>query len=305
MPITTPTVYAEQLGDPEHFIHVLDSLFKPALSKAGYDIVPPISSGSELIQAAIIKNLEECDLVLCDISALNANVFFELGIRTALNRPVVLVRDSSTTTIPFDTGSINTHTYDVGLRAWLIESEIEKLAQHITVTSAKSDGQNPLWRFFGITQVAQPAQIDDPNGAKLDLILAEMSDLKRGAERAPAAIYNFSSPPANWGFTGSAVAGTFTPAINMSSGAGNSWIDGLAYNPNLIPVSSAPKPIQSFSETARAIALREGVSLMIEGYDTGSQKLIMNGQGHHIPYSVARQISNEGLKAGIEFELRS
>ena len=237
MPITTPTVYAEQLGDPEHFIHVLDSLFKPALSKAGYDIVPPISSGSELIHAAIIKNLEECDLVLCDISALNANVFFELGIRTALNKPVVLVRDSSTTKIPFDTGSINTHTYDVGLRAWLIESEIEKkLAQHITVTAAKSDGQNPLWRFFGITQVAQPAQIDDPNGAKLDLILAEMSDLKRVSERAPATVYNFSfPPPPNWGFTGSAVAGTFTPTINMSSGAGNSWIDGLAYNPIWFP----------------------------------------------------------------------
>ena len=29
-----------------------------------------------------------------------------------------------------------------------MESEIEKLAEHITVTAAKSDGQNPLWRFL-------------------------------------------------------------------------------------------------------------------------------------------------------------
>lgn len=306
MPITTPKLYAEQLNDPEHFTHVLGSLFNPALIKAGYDIVSPISAGSELIHAAIIKNLEECDLVLCDISALNANVFFELGIRTALNKPVVIVRDSLTSAIPFDTASINTHTYDVGLRAWLMESEIEKLAEHITVTAAKSDGQNPLWRFFGITQVAQPAQVDYPTGAKLDLILAEVSELKRASERAPSVTsYTFNPASANWAYTGSAVAGTPSTTINMSTGTGNSWIDSLAYNPNIIPASSAPKAIQNFSETARRIALRAGVGLVIEGYDTSSQKLIMNGQGHQIPNSVARQIANEGLQAGIDFVLRS
>ena len=163
-------------------MHVLHSLFVPALVKAGYEVVQPISSGSELIQAAIIKNLEECELVLCDISALNPNVFFELGIRTALNKPVVLVRDTLTPTIPFDTSSINAHTYDVGLRAWLIDTEIDKLVAHISTTDEKSGGQNPLWRFFGITQTAQPAVVDDPTAAKLDLLMAEVSELKRTTE---------------------------------------------------------------------------------------------------------------------------
>jgi hypothetical protein len=38
-----------------------------------------MSKGSEIIQADIIRNLHAADLVLCDLSTLNANVFFEFG----------------------------------------------------------------------------------------------------------------------------------------------------------------------------------------------------------------------------------
>src|SRR5690348_13500864 len=112
MPISMLDIYADIYDDPEHFKHVLDYLFIPALKAAGYEAVPPSITGSDLIQAEIISNLETCDLVLCDISTLNPNVFFELGIRTSLDRPAALVRDNFTIQIPFDTGSINTHTYD-------------------------------------------------------------------------------------------------------------------------------------------------------------------------------------------------
>src|SRR5437879_2097507 len=87
MPVTTPGNYAEKLGDTSHFPHVLEHLFTPALIKAGYRVIAPTSRGSQLIHAEIIKNLEQADLVLCDLSSLNANVFFELGIRTSLDRP--------------------------------------------------------------------------------------------------------------------------------------------------------------------------------------------------------------------------
>ena len=56
--------------------------------------MPPTASGSDLIHAKIIKNLETADLVLCDMSALNPNVFFEFGMRTALNKPAL---DDATT----------------------------------------------------------------------------------------------------------------------------------------------------------------------------------------------------------------
>ena len=43
-------------------------------------------TGADLIHAQIVKNLQFADVVLCDVSTHNPNVFFELGIRTALNR---------------------------------------------------------------------------------------------------------------------------------------------------------------------------------------------------------------------------
>ena len=96
MPVTTPTSYADELRDADHFDHVLEHLFKPALEQADYTVIPPKMLGAALIHAEIIKHLEQADLVLADLSGHNPNVFFELGIRTSLDRPVVLVKDAWT-----------------------------------------------------------------------------------------------------------------------------------------------------------------------------------------------------------------
>lgn len=179
MPVSTPEILAQRYNDSNHFKHVLDHLFTPALTSVNYEVVPPSASGSDLIHAEIIRNLEECDLVLCDISTLNPNVFFELGIRISLDRAVALVRDNFTTNIPFDTGSINTYTYESPLRPWTLESEISGLARHIAETAEKSRGRNSLWRYFGLTQRAVPAEIANPTEAKLDLLIAELSKANR------------------------------------------------------------------------------------------------------------------------------
>ena len=84
MPVTTPADVAERYNDKNHFGHVLDCLFVPAVEKAELEPVEPIASGSDLIHARIIKNLENTDVVLCDVSILNPNVFFELGDRKSV-----------------------------------------------------------------------------------------------------------------------------------------------------------------------------------------------------------------------------
>ena len=181
MPVSTPEMWVQKYNDTEHFRHVLDHLFTPALTSVNYEVVPPTASGSDLIHAEIIKNLEECELVLCDISTSNPNVFFELGIRTSLDRPVVLVRDNFTTQIPFDTGSINTYTYESSLQPWILESQISCLAKHITEAAEKSGDRNSLWRYFGITRRATPAEVTDPTQAKLDLLIGEVARLANTA----------------------------------------------------------------------------------------------------------------------------
>ena len=187
MPITTPKLFIDLYGgDKDHFSHVLNYLFMPALKKAGFEPIPPKSKGSPVIQADIIKKLSECELVLCDMSTLNANVFFESGIRTALDKPVVLVVDNKTSKdIPFDTRDINYHEYDSSLTGWTLEKDIPKLAQHIHDAYEDSPDHNALWKVFGLTQTGEYKPEDAKAGEKIDFLIRrtsalenEMSDLK-------------------------------------------------------------------------------------------------------------------------------
>jgi hypothetical protein len=77
MPVTTPEALVPVYGkDSDHFTHVLEHLFVPALKRADCDAIRPIAQGADVIHAEIIKSLESADLVLCDISSLNPDVFF-------------------------------------------------------------------------------------------------------------------------------------------------------------------------------------------------------------------------------------
>lgn len=179
MPVSTSPETAALYSDPEHFLHVLEGLFIPAIEQAGYEVLKPTMTGSDLIQAEIIKRLEQADLVLVDISGHNPNVFFELGIRTALDRPVALVRDKETTKLPFDTSVLNTHTYDGSMRSWVVDNERAALADHLTASASRAAGHNGLWNHFGLTKRAEDAtSAEDPLNAKLDLLTAEVRDLR-------------------------------------------------------------------------------------------------------------------------------
>ena len=80
MPISVPEERIAQYRDGVlHFAHVLECLHIPAVEKAGFKAIPPVSDGSEIIHADIIEKLESSEHVLCDMSCLNPNVFFEWG----------------------------------------------------------------------------------------------------------------------------------------------------------------------------------------------------------------------------------
>jgi hypothetical protein len=180
MPIsTTEGMLTQYRDDTDHFQHVLDHLLIPATEKAGLKPIPPKSKGSEVIHGDIVKNIETADLVLCDMSTLNANVFFELGIRTSLNKPACLVKDNLTVKVPFDTGIVNYHTYSSALNPWELKKEIENLTSHITDTLAKSEGKNALWKYFGLSAVAE--ETDQKGGVedKLQYLSLQIEGLRK------------------------------------------------------------------------------------------------------------------------------
>lgn len=180
MPISTPPEAVKQYGDDaDHFKHVLECLHKPAVKAAGFDPIPPAATGSEIIQANIIKQLAEADMVLCDMACLNPNVFYEFGIRTALNKPVTVVHDEHIKRIPFDTGIINAYPYASSMKAWELETNRKGISEHIAETAKRSKDQNLMWTYFGIPQIASlPTGKTSPE-QMMEVVLAKIESLEK------------------------------------------------------------------------------------------------------------------------------
>lgn len=180
MPITTPEPFVDAYRDgAEHFRHVLQCLIIPSIEAAGYLPIPPIAKGADLIHAEIIRNIEQSDLVLCDMSCLNPNVFFEFGIRTSLNKPICIVKDELTVKVPFDTGILNHHEYKRSLEPWELPDEIKKLSEHIKSSDSRSKGENTLWKYFGLRSEARAYVGETGTEAKIDYLTMQMDSLRQ------------------------------------------------------------------------------------------------------------------------------
>jgi hypothetical protein len=184
MPITTPSEFSAAYGsDASHFNHVLEHLFLPAVHESGLQAVSPSAVGSDAIHAHIISNLNTADIVLCDISTLNPNVFFELGIRTALNKPVCLVKDDITLSVPFDASIINYHTYSWQLLPWNINEQKRQLKEHIAHTLASDHQDNPLWYYFSISHAAHLTTTKSSEDARFEYFDRRIEQIEHAAKR--------------------------------------------------------------------------------------------------------------------------
>jgi hypothetical protein len=68
-------------------------------------------SGPGLIVADISRAITESHLVIADISPVNANVYYELGLAHALNKPTILLAENGTK-LPFDLSPFRTLFYE-------------------------------------------------------------------------------------------------------------------------------------------------------------------------------------------------
>lgn len=100
--------------EDNHFQNVYKYIIKPAVINAGFE---PLRVDEDRICDSIITkivdNLVNCDMAICDLSSRNPNVMYELGIRQAYGKKVVLIQDDKTQRI-FDVAGINTILYKSG-----------------------------------------------------------------------------------------------------------------------------------------------------------------------------------------------
>lgn len=119
--------------DPKHpkgfFAEVLRSIITPAAKD--FKVKTANRQGSDVIQSTIISDLIEADLVIADLTEHNPNVMFELGVRMAEDKPVVLMKAEGTGPL-FDVDNmLRVFEYSPNLWATTVEKDMPNLREFI------------------------------------------------------------------------------------------------------------------------------------------------------------------------------
>lgn len=162
--------------DIGHFKRVYEHLLKPAIIEAGY--VPVRADDTvktDYIVVDIVKRIVESEMVLCDFSARNPNVMYELGLRHAFNKKVVLINDKKTDRI-FDIQGLRSYNYDDSLRVDTVQKDKEEIKKSILTTAEAEEGSvNSVVQLAGIH--AAPLPKGQEVSADTRLLLGAISEI--------------------------------------------------------------------------------------------------------------------------------
>jgi hypothetical protein len=124
-----------------------ETIFKPAIEQTG---LVPVRADAEIfgtgkIMDQVWRGISEATVLVAELTSKNANVFYELGLAHALEKPVVLV-SSNTDDVPFDLRHIRVILYDQSDPFWG-QKLIDKVADNI-----KSALEAPEEAIFRVDQ---------------------------------------------------------------------------------------------------------------------------------------------------------
>jgi len=184
MPFSAPSG-SEYSGD--HFTEVYEDLFVPAIESAKF--CPQRADTTVLsrhILADLLARIEEAAIVLCDLSAANPNVLFEVGWAFRADRPCVLVKDDLTQ-FPFDLQHSHVTTYHSSLKARLVKDDTRSISQLIQNTAADPARRWSLVRNLGLDAKLRTEAVaqQDPIAAAILDIREELNFLRSRLEYRP------------------------------------------------------------------------------------------------------------------------
>lgn len=130
---------------------------------------------TQIIHKTIVQNLYQNEIIVCDVSSKNSNVMFELGMRLAFDKPVVIVKDDATA-YSFDTSPIEHINYPKELRHPNIEEFKKELSKKIreTIEAAKKPSYSTFLKHFAIVDVAKLPMYE---GTSSQLLFEKIDDL--------------------------------------------------------------------------------------------------------------------------------
>lgn len=174
---------SDQEGYPSgHFLRVYEDIFRPACEEAGYTAIRADEvRETNLIHLDVLQRLLESPIALCDLSSRSPNVLFELGLRQAFDKPVVLVQETGTPPI-FDIAPLRYTAYRRSRTYHEVLEDRDAIAGAIRATAqARDDGQgiNSLVKLLALAQPAALPEVQDAEkNPALQLIRAELEELR-------------------------------------------------------------------------------------------------------------------------------
>ncbi|WP_333004929.1 hypothetical protein [Vibrio coralliilyticus] len=167
-----------------HFTLVYEDIIKPAIELASQKLSIEIkpsraddTKNANLIQLDILQKVIHSPLAICDMSAKNPNVFYELGMRQAFDKATVLLIDNETTA-PFDVTGLRYVPYDKNMKYRDVNKAVHELADNIASTYEKRDDKkeiNSLIRLMELVEEPAKIQPSELNDADRRFKLFELS----------------------------------------------------------------------------------------------------------------------------------
>ena len=150
------------------------SIIESACFEAGFEArLVSDTFESNLIHKEILQNVYEDDIIVCDVSGRNPNVFFELGIRMATQKPTVIIKDDKTE-YPFDTGPNRYVPYPRDLR----HPEMEKFKSALVTSLKKTIDQTKENSFIGQLGPFQVPDVESQTVPAGDVILSRLERIE-------------------------------------------------------------------------------------------------------------------------------
>jgi len=128
----------------------LNFIFKPCVEEYGYEIIRADNiSDPGLITNQIISLLHSVDLVIADLTDLNPNVFYELGVRHTFLKPTIHFMERGQI-IPFDVSNYRTIFADITDLIDVDNAKNELKKQIESIESLDEDLANPISTVINI-----------------------------------------------------------------------------------------------------------------------------------------------------------
>lgn len=162
-------------GLPNHHWSEVKSIIENALASK-FDVAL-VSDREEVgvIHEAMVVNLFENPIVICDVSGRNPNVMLELGIRLAADKPVVIIKDDATK-FAFDISPITHLIYPRDLRHQKVQTFKLELAKK-ALSTFEAGTQKDYSPFLSNFKKYRPKQLESVEETAMETVIRKVEEL--------------------------------------------------------------------------------------------------------------------------------